>query len=86
MVHSREQVFRCDFFGDSVHVYAHVRAWDATEALATFVAELERDGVGVAGEVRVEPVRGGPSARARYGPRRPPSPGSSGDGRPFPGP
>ena len=73
MVDSREQLFRCDFVAESVHVYAHVRAWDAAEALATFVAELDRDGVNVTGDVEVTPVRGGtPAARGRYSPGRSP--------------
>ena len=72
---SREQVFRCDFVGESVHVSAHVRAWDATEALSVFLGELERDGVAGAGDIPVVPSRGGPAMKARYtpapGPRRP---------------
>ena len=76
MVDSREHLFRCDFVGESVHVFSHVRAWDAQEALSAFVAELERDGIGVDGEIRVVPVRGGRASIARYAPGRP-SPGTT---------
>ncbi len=55
----RESAFQCQFDSSSGRRVAHVRAWDAEEALQIFVAELRDDGVDEAGEVVVAPVRGG---------------------------
>ncbi len=66
----RESSFQCQFDSASRRRVAHVRAWDAKEALQLFVVELRGDGVEEAGEVVVSPVRGGRRSRARLRRRR----------------
>ncbi len=61
----RESSFECQFDSASRRRIAHVRAWDAKEAVQLFVIELRSDGVEEAGEVVVAPVRGGRRSRAR---------------------
>ncbi len=61
----RESSFECRFDSAARRRVAHVRAWDAQEALALFEAELRADGVDEEGEVVVSPVHGGGGARAR---------------------
>jgi hypothetical protein len=61
-----ESSFECRFESASRRRVAHVRAWDAKEALQLFEAELRADGIDEPGEFAVSPVRGGrrPAARA----------------------
>jgi hypothetical protein len=69
MTHLRERLFRCEFIGESLRVYAHVRAWDVSDAIGAFVAELRVDGVDATGEILVSPVHGGaPAVKAHYSP------------------
>jgi hypothetical protein len=69
MTDLREQLFRCEFVCESLRVYAHVRAWDASDAIGAFVAELRGDGVEATGEILVSPVHGGaPEVKAHYRP------------------
>ncbi len=55
----RESFFQCQFDSAARRRIAHVRAWDAKEAVQLFVTELRGDGVDEEGEVVVSPVRGG---------------------------
>jgi hypothetical protein len=66
----RESFFQCQFDSASRRRIAHVRAWDAKEAVQLFVAELRGDGVEEEGEIVVSPVRGGRRARAHVRKRR----------------
>lgn len=66
----RETSFQCQFDSASRRRVAHVRAWDAQEALQLFVIELRADGVDEAGEVVVAPVSGGRRSRSRVRRRR----------------
>lgn len=69
MTDIRERLFRCEFIGESLRMYAHVRAWDASDAIGAFVAELRADGVDATGEILVSPVHGGaPPVKAHYRP------------------
>ncbi len=61
----RETFFECQFASATHRRIAHVRAWDAKEAVQLFELELRADGVDEEGEVVVAPVRGGPRSRAR---------------------
>ncbi len=61
----RESSFECRFDSASRRRVGRIRAWDANEAVQLFVIELRADGVDEAGEVEVQPVSGGPRARAR---------------------
>ena len=62
----RERPFQCEFESASRHWVAHVRAWDAQEALQLFIAELRAEGIDEAGDVTVSPARaGGEGAEAR---------------------
>jgi hypothetical protein len=61
----REIPFQCQFDSASRHWVAHVRAWDAQEALQLFVAELRADGIDEAGEVMISPIGGGGGWKAR---------------------
>jgi hypothetical protein len=65
----RETSFECRFDSASRHRVAHVRAWDAKEALQLFEAELRADGVEEAGAFAVAPVRRAPPSRPRKRPR-----------------
>ncbi|BDG04010.1 hypothetical protein [Anaeromyxobacter oryzae] len=65
----RETFYACTFDSLSERRLAHVRAWDAGEAMELFVAELEGDGVAEPGDVEVAPLGGRPCSRARYRPR-----------------
>ncbi len=55
----RESSFECRFDSASRRRVAHIRAWDAKEALQLFEAELRADGVEEPGELVVSPVRAG---------------------------
>ncbi len=61
----RESSFECRFDSPSRHRVAHVRAWDAKEALQLFEAELRADGVEEPGVFAVAPVGGAPRSRPR---------------------
>ncbi len=66
----RESFFQCQFDSAARRRIAHVRAWDAKEAVQLFVTELRGDGVDEEGEVVVSPVRGGRRSRAHVRGRR----------------
>ncbi len=59
----RESSFEVRFDSPSRHRVAHIRAWDAQEAVQLFEAELRADGVEVAGDFVVSPVRRGRRSR-----------------------
>ena len=62
----RESSFQCQFESPEHRRVAHVRAWDAEEALQLFVAELRDDGIGEEGDVIVSaPSGSGSRARLR---------------------
>lgn len=61
---SREGVYECTYASSAVVRTAHVRAWDAREALELFADELRGDGVVESGEIRVE-AKGGRAARTK---------------------
>ncbi len=61
----RESSFECRFDSSSRRRVAHIRAWDAQEALQLFEAELSADGVDEPGELVVAPIQGGHPSRAR---------------------
>ncbi len=50
---SRESFYRCVFSSPKEERVAHVRAWDAGEALQLFRSELHSDGVEERGTIRV---------------------------------
>ncbi len=54
----RERSFECRFESASRRRVAHVRAWDAKEALQLFEEELRADGVHEPGEIVVSAVHG----------------------------
>ncbi|BDG05860.1 hypothetical protein [Anaeromyxobacter oryzae] len=66
----REELFVCALEARSRRLVAHVRAWDADEALELFVAELTADGVDEPGEVAVAPLHGAAACTARFRPPR----------------
>ena len=66
----RESSFQCQFDSASRRRVAHIRAWDAKEAVQLFEVELRADGVEEEGEVVVmSPAPGSRRSRARL-PRR----------------
>ncbi len=60
----RESSFEVQFESPSRRRVAHVRAWDAKEALQLFDEELRADGVDEPGEFVVLPVKRGRGSRA----------------------
>jgi hypothetical protein len=69
MASVREQAFRCDFESRSLHVFAHVCAWDAPEALGLFEDELRAEGVELPGRIEVKLLGDGTlAATARFTP------------------
>ncbi len=65
----RESFFRCTFSSESSHRVAHVRAWDAGEAVQLFRTELKVDGVDERGTIEVSDLDGTlEPKRARYTP------------------
>ncbi len=61
----RERSFQCQFESAARRRVAHVRAWDAKEAVQLFAIELRADGVEEEGDVVVTPVHGDRGARTR---------------------
>lgn len=53
----RESFYRCIFTSPHSRRMAHVRAWDAGEAVQLFRTELKTDGVGERGTIEVIPFR-----------------------------
>jgi len=67
----RESSFQCQFDSASRRRVAHIRAWDAKEAVQLFEVELRADGVEEEGEVVVvSPDRGAHRSRTRLRRRR----------------
>ncbi len=65
----RESFFRCTFSSGSEQRIAHVRAWDAGEAVQLFRTELRGDGVEERGTIEVSDLDGANEpTRARYTP------------------
>jgi hypothetical protein len=54
----RESFFRCVFSSPRSRRVAHVRAWDADEAVALFRTELRADGVEERGAIEVSAFDG----------------------------
>lgn len=53
MIAIRETVFECTYASAAVRKTAHVRAWDAREAVELFAHELRADGVAERGSITV---------------------------------
>ncbi len=68
MIEQRETFYRCTFSSPSSRLVAHVRAWDADEAVQLFRTELQGDGVGEHGTIEVEDLAGSASSTADYQP------------------
>lgn len=66
----RESFYTCSFDSPTRRRVAHVRAWDAREAIDLFVVELRDDGIEEPGEVAAVPLGGGRGAKARFRARR----------------
>jgi hypothetical protein len=65
MLEKRESFYRCVFSSPRSRRVAHVRAWDADEALQLFRTELRADGVDERGAIEVRAFDGsGPGERA----------------------
>jgi hypothetical protein len=65
----RESFFRCTFSSLTSQRIAHVRAWDAGEAVQLFRTELRGDGVHERGTIEVNDLDGAQQpTRARYAP------------------
>jgi hypothetical protein len=65
----RESFFRCILSSPSSRRVAHVRAWDAGEAVKLFRTELRGDGVKERGTIEVSDFDGAHEPiRARYAP------------------
>jgi hypothetical protein len=68
MTAHRETFYRCTFTSPRTRMIAHVRAWDAGEAMQLFQTELNTDGVEENGTIEVSNLAGAVSERARYRP------------------
>jgi hypothetical protein len=69
MKEKRESFYRCVFSSPRSRRVAHVRAWDAGEAVQLFRTELRADGVDERGAIEVLPFGGaGDGQRADYRP------------------
>jgi hypothetical protein len=69
MTAQRESFFRCTFSSGTSQRVAHVRAWDAGEAVQLFRTELRGDGVEERGTIEVNDLDGARTpTRARYTP------------------
>ncbi len=69
MQEKRESFYRCVFSSPRSRRVAHVRAWDADEALQLFRTELRADGVDERGAIEVWPFDGSAAGeRADYRP------------------
>ncbi len=64
----RESFYRCIFTSPRSRRVAHVRAWDAREAVQLFRTELETDGVEERGTIQVLPLDESSEQRAAYRP------------------
>lgn len=65
---SRESFYRCVFSSPQSERVAHVRAWDAGEAVQLFRSELRSDGVEERGTIRVFSSGDDEPERAAYRP------------------
>ena len=65
---SRESFFRCVFSSPKSERVAHVRAWDADEAVQLFRSELKSDGVEERGTIQVFPFGDELAGSAAYRP------------------
>lgn len=65
---SRESFYRCVFSSPKSERVAHVRAWDASEAIQLFRSELHSDGVHERGTIRVFTTGDDEARRALYRP------------------
>jgi DNA replicative helicase MCM subunit Mcm2 (Cdc46/Mcm family) len=65
---TRESFYRCTFNSTRSRRVAHVRAWDAGEAVQLFRTELKTDGVDERGTIEVTGMRGGEEEHAAYRP------------------
>lgn len=66
----RESVFECTYASAALLRTAHVRAWDAQEAVELFAHELLDDGVEEDGEISVRVPGASPTeTSAFHGPR-----------------
>jgi hypothetical protein len=64
----RESFYRCTFSSPRSRRVAHVRAWDAGEAVQLFRSELRTDGVEERGTIQVTGFSGDEEQRAAYRP------------------
>jgi DNA replicative helicase MCM subunit Mcm2 (Cdc46/Mcm family) len=64
----RESFYRCTFSSPRARLVAHVRAWDAGEAVQLFRTELKTDGVEDRGTIEVSNLDGAARQRATYHP------------------
>lgn len=64
----RESFYRCTFSSPRSRRVAHVRAWDAGEAVQLFRSELKTDGVEERGTIEVTGFRGDEEQHAAYRP------------------
>jgi hypothetical protein len=64
----RESFYRCVFSSPQSERVAHVRAWDADEAVQLFRSELRSDGVEERGTIRVFPYGEGEAEQGAYRP------------------
>jgi DNA replicative helicase MCM subunit Mcm2 (Cdc46/Mcm family) len=71
MIAHRETFYRCTFSSPRTRLIAHVRAWDADEAVQLFRTELRTDGVDERGTIEVASFDGPVSGRAQYRPGEP---------------
>ena len=64
----RESFYRCVFSSSHERRIAHVRAWDAGEAVQLFRTELKSDGVEERGTIEVFPFGSEEAERSAYRP------------------
>jgi hypothetical protein len=64
----RESFYRCVFSSPRSRRVAHVRAWDAGEAVQLFRSELKLDGVAERGTIEVFPFGQEEAERGAYRP------------------
>jgi hypothetical protein len=64
----RESFYRCTFSSPKSRRVAHVRAWDAGEAVQLFRTELRTDGVRERGTIKVTDFGGDDARHAAYRP------------------
>lgn len=68
MTVQRESFYRCTFSSPQSRRVAHVRAWDAGEAVQLFRTELRTDGVRERGTIEVTDFGGDDARHAAYRP------------------